>query len=243
MASTRKKHRPRKLPILHGMLRASGETLEGPRPSDLFDLVIDSQGDLTLVLIDLHVGAETPGSQLGAAMRRVREALEALEPLHAVASALELYFAEHPGLEAGVSLLRFSQATSRVEILNAGMPPIAHVAPGEHFVLHAALSSPIGRKLGEVHAYELVPLIWGGVWLIASDGFTGGSLDPEPVRELATKLDVVGGGRELSARGSEGFYDKLLETLPRARFLRDDATLVVVCADPDLRFESGIVTR
>jgi hypothetical protein len=225
------------------MLRASGETLEGPRPSDLFDLVIDAQGDLTLVLIDLHAGADTPGSQLGNAMRKAREALEAREPLHAVVSALELYFAEHPGLEAGISLLRFSQATSRVEILNAGMPPIAHLAPGAHFSLHAALSSPIGRKVGEVHAYELVPLIWGGVWLIASDGFTAGSLDPEPLRELAAKLDLAGSGRALSAQNSEGFYDKLLAAVPRARFLRDDATLVVVCADPNSRFESGIVAR
>ncbi|HEY2404365.1 MAG TPA: SpoIIE family protein phosphatase [Polyangiaceae bacterium] len=224
------------------MLRVSGETLEGPRPSDLFEVVVDSQGDLTLVLLDVHAPGDSSERALCQAMDRVREALEAREPLHSAVTNLELSFAEWPGREAGIGLLRFSQASSRVEILNAGMPPIMHVVPGGHVTMHHALSTPVGRRVGEVHAYELVPLIWSGVWLIASDGFTNGSLDADPMRELSAKLAIVECGLELSAHTSAEFYDRLLQ-VPRARFLRDDATAIVVFADPKSRFESGFHPR
>jgi hypothetical protein len=78
------------------------------------------------------------------------------------------------------------------------------------------------------------------VWLEVSDGFTNGSLEAAPLQELVSKLDLAHRGLELSAQGADSFYERLLEAVPRARFLRDDATLVVVCADPNTRFESGI---
>jgi hypothetical protein len=231
------------LPVLHGMLRVSGETLEGPRPSDLFDVFVDDDGTLVLVLLDVRAAAESSGRLLGSMMRQTRTALEAQQPLHQVVNELEVELAARPGVEAGLAILRISQREAKVELLNAGMPPVAAALPGGQLSLHPALSGPVGRRVGEVHPYELVPLIWGSAWLAVSDGMTGGSLDARAVDELCTKLQLGEQGMSLAAASSEDLYDLLQNLLPAARFLRDDASCVIVGADVHQaggRFQSGI---
>ena len=230
------------------MLRASGETLEGPHPSDLFDVLIDADGALVLVLLDLQAGAESSGSFLATMMRQTRSALEAHEPLHRVVAELELQLAARPGVEAGLIILRVSQRDARVELLNAGMPALANALPGGQLSLHPALSSPVGRRVGEVHPYELLPLIWGSAWLAVSDGMTSGSFDSQSVSDLCERLGLAERGMVLAASSSEQLYDTLQEVLPAARFLRDDATCVVIGADVhglggSGRFQSGIESR
>ena len=51
-----------KFPFLHGMLRANGETVEGPRRSDWFDVFVDERDNLVLVLLDVRSSAESPQS-------------------------------------------------------------------------------------------------------------------------------------------------------------------------------------
>lgn len=231
------------MPILHGMFRVSGETVEGPRPSDLFDVFVDDAGDLVLVVLDVRGAAESSGSFLGSMMRQTRTALEAQEPLHQVVNELEMQLAVRPGVEAGLLILRLSQSEAKVELLNAGMPPIATTPPGSELSLHPALSGPVGRRVGEVHPYEVLPLIWGSAWLAVSDGMTSGSLDARPVLELCSKLQLADRAMSLAAASSETLYDILKDVLPAARFLRDDATCVFVGADVHQaggRFQSGI---
>jgi len=193
-----------------------------------------------MVVLDVRSSAEASSGFLNAAMSQTRAALEAHEPLHAVVSELELQLAARPGVEAGLVILRFSQAEGRVEMLNAGMPAVANALPGGGLNVHPALSNPVGRRVGEVHPYELVPLIWGGVWLSVSDGMTNGSLETDSVRELCAKLDLRARGMALASTSGDELYDTLLDLLPAARFVRDDVTCVVVGADPDARFQSGI---
>jgi hypothetical protein len=225
------------------MLRVSGETIEGPRPSDLFDAFVDSDGDLVVVLLDMRGVAESSGSFLGAMMQQTRAALETHEPLHQVVSELEMQLAVLPGSEVGLVILRLSQRDARVELLNAGMPPVANALPGGQLSLHLPLSGPVGRRVGEVHPYELVPLIWGSAWCAVSDGMTSSSLEAGAVTDLCSKLDLENEGMKLAASSSDALYDLLQELLPPARFLRDDATCIFVGADVHGhggRFQSGI---
>jgi hypothetical protein len=222
------------------MLRASGETIEGPRPSDSFDVFVDEAGDLVVLLMDFHAAVE-PSDAFGATlMQETRRALFEHRPLHAVVNALEMQLAARPGEEAGLSVLRVSQRDAKVEALNAGMPAFANAGPGEHVALHAALSGPVGRRVGEIHPYELLPLAWGSTWLIVSDGMTNGSLAPEHVGALCTALNLCEQGLALVEATADEQYDTFQGLLTAGRFVRDDATFILVSADPDARFQSGI---
>ncbi len=140
-----------------------------------------------------------------------------------------------------LAILRVSQRDAKVELLNAGMPAFANAGPAEHVALHAALSGAVGRRVGEVHPYELVPLIWGSTWLAVSDGMVNGSLDPENVRTMCAKLALHDHGLSLTMASAEEQYDAFQALLSAARFLRDDATFVLVSADSGARFQSAIV--
>ena len=222
------------------MLRASAETIEGPRPSDWFDVFVDDRGDLVVMLMDIRSSAESTDAFVAALLRETRAGLRLHEPLHAVVNGLEMQLAAHPGVEAGLVILRVSQRDARVELLNAGMPAIANASPGGRLDLYPALSGPVGRRVGEVHPYELVPLVWGGTWLACSDGILNGSHDTENVAALCAKLDLGGQGLVLASSSSDELYDAFQKLLTQTRFLRDDATGVLVAADAVTRFQSGI---
>jgi len=222
------------------MLRASGETVEGPRPCDWFDVFTDEEGSLVLALMDVRSSAESPLSFLAGLMQTTKSALERHEALHAVVAELEMQLAVHPGVEAGLVILRLSQRDAKVEVLNAGMPAVANTSPGERLDLYPAQSSAVGRRVGEVHPYELVPLHWGGTWLAVSDGMLNGSSDTESVAALCEKLELSQRGLSLARSSAEELYDAFQAVLLPARFLRDDATGVVLAADAAARFRSGI---
>jgi hypothetical protein len=94
--------------------------------------------------------------------------------------------------------------------------------------------------VGEIHPYELLPLAWGSTWLIVSDGMTSGSLAPEHVGALCTALNLCEQGLALVEATADEQYDTFQGLLTAARFVRDDATFILVSADPDARFQSGI---
>ncbi len=223
------------------MLRASGETVEGPRPCDWFDVFVDERGDLVLLLLDVRSSAESPDAFLAGLMRTTKATLLRHEPLHLVVGELEMQLAVHPGVEAGLVILRMSQQDAKVEVLNAGMPAVANTSPGGRLDFYPSQSNAVGRRVGEVHAYELVPLHWGGTWLTVSDGMLNGSLDEENVAALCVKLDLANRGLLLAQASNEDLYDAFQDVLTAARFLRDDATGVLIAADPAARFQSGII--
>lgn len=223
------------------MLRASGETIEGPRPCDWFDVFVDDAGNLVVLLLDVQANAESSAGFLAQVLRDTRSTLQEYQPLHSVVNGLEMQLAAHPGVEAGLVILRVSQRDARVELLNAGMPAVANAGPAGQLDLYAALSGPIGRRVGEVHPYELLPLRWGGTWLAISDGMINGSRDTENVAALCAKLDLSARGEELASSTGEELYDTFQGLLTATRFVRDDATGVLVATDVTTRFKSGIV--
>jgi hypothetical protein len=223
------------------MLRASGETIEGPRPSDWFDVFVDDRGDLVALLMDVRSNAESSEDFLATLVRDTKTALRRCDALHTVVNDLEMRLATHPGVETGLIVLRVSQRDAKVEMLNAGMPAIANAGPGSRLDLYPALSGPVGRRVGEVHPYELLPLVWGGTFLALSDGMMNGSLDTENVSALCAKLDLAGQGLALAGATSDELYDAFQHVLTAARFLRDDATGLFVGADAAQRFQSGIM--
>ena len=222
------------------MLRANGETLEGPRPSDWFDVFVDERDNLVLALLDVRSSAESPPAFLSGLIQTTKKELQRHEPLHAVVLQLEMQLAEHPGVEAGLVLLRMSQGDARVEVLNAGMPPLVNASPGGRLDFYQAQSGSVGCRVGEVHPYELVPLRWGGTWLAVSDGMLNSAVDEESLTTLCAKLALHSRGMQLAAASAEELYSVFQDVLSAARFLRDDATAVVIAADPMARFQSGI---
>jgi hypothetical protein len=222
------------------MLRASGETIEGPRPSDWFDVFVDEHDNLVAVLLDVRSSAESPPAFLAGLMQTAKDALSQAQPLHTIVGELEMHLAVHPGVEAGLLILRISQRDAKVELLNAGMPAVVNTSPGGRLDFYAAQSSAIGRRVGEVHPYELIPLRWGGTWLAVSDGMLNGALDEESVATLCGRLELANLGLSLAQASAEALYDAFQDALSAPRFLRDDATGILIAADAAARFQSGI---
>lgn len=220
------------------MLRGSGATLEGSKPSDWFELFVDDQGDLVLLLLDVTSRADSSVDFLSTVMGETRTLLRRHAPLSTVVGSLTLELAGTSGAEVGLVIVRISQRHAQVELLNAGMPAIASAGPGG-VRLFDALSGPIGRRVGEVHPYEMLPLVWGTVWLACSGGLLGESATADAVQLACDRIDLVGRGFMLANYGEEELHDVLEALFSEARSSGDDATAVIVSADPHARFESG----
>lgn len=223
------------------MLHVSGASAGSAAATDAYEVIVDTGAELTLVLLDVQ-SAEAPRPELRAeAMRVVVEAVKARAPMYEIVSALRTFSAGERRTSVGITLLRFSQPDARVEILNAGMPAVACVLPDGRLTLHAALSPDIGHRFGDVHPYELSPLIWGSTWFALSDGLTAGKQSPEEVRSWLSRHDLHKRGAELSGQTPKALAALITELAPsdeKAPF--GDASLLVVNANPTRRFRSGI---
>jgi hypothetical protein len=222
------------------MLHVSGASTGSAAPTDAYDVIVDDAAELTLAL--LHVHSESARPELREeAMAVVVEAVKARSPMYEIVAALRTFSGGERKTTVGITLLRFSQPDARVEILNAGMPAVACVLPDGRLTLHAALSPAIGRRFGDVHPYELSPLIWGSTWFALSDGLTAGKQGPEDVRAWLLRHDLHKRGPELSAVRPSALAALLTELRPsELRAGPRDASLLVINADPTRRFRSGI---
>lgn len=226
------------------MLRVTGDTLEGPRETDGFDVVSGPGGDVGLVLVDLQTRHASPGEVAQTLLEKASRGLAERTPLHAIMLDLVRGLFEHAGSELRVTLVRFAVAEARVEVTTAGMPPLACVHPGGNISVHPLPSPPLTATVTIPPPVEVVPLVWGSTWLAVSDGFTAGSDHPDAVRRLARELELAEKGLALSEQTPDGLYDLLSGRVTESgRFARDDATLVLVSADPNARFQSGILSN
>jgi serine phosphatase RsbU (regulator of sigma subunit) len=222
------------------MLRATGDTLEGPRETDAFDIVPSPGGMLSVVLLDARGASESP-QLMRALLARARRGLLRGLALHQVMMELVRVLFDHPASELRVTLLRLSAVAASVEVACAGMPPLVCAFPDGTLNVLSQPNPALSALSDAPPPTELVSLVWGSVWLAASDGFTSGSLSPQAVRKLAIDIDLNGRGGELSRATPEGLYDTLAGVLSASgRFARDDATLVLASADPHARFRSGV---
>ena len=242
MAAAFRKPETRKLlPLLRGLLRITGDTLEGPRETDLFDVVTGPGGDIGIVLLDVQTRHGEPGDVGRALLKKAALGFTERTPLHAVMLDLVRTLFEYPGTELRVTLMRCSVADARAEVTTAGMPPLACALPGGGISVYPASSPPLTSTTTVPPPVEVVPLVWGSTWMAVSDGFTAGSDHPDTVRRLAMDLELPEKGLSLSGQTPDALYDLLASRLSESgRFARDDATLVLIGADANARFQSGI---
>jgi hypothetical protein len=231
------------------LLRVTGDTLEGVRESDAFDIVTGPDGDVGVVLLDIQRRQQHPSelrrphpSEIAQPLLRTA-ALGFMErtPLHAIMLDLVRSLFEFSATELRATLMRCSTADARAEITTAGMPPLACVHPNGTITLHSTSSLPLTATTTVPPPVEVVPLLWGSTWLAVTDGFTSGSDDPELVRRLAQDLALHEKGLTLSGQSPDDLYDLLASRLAESgRFARDDATLVLIGADPNARFRADL---
>lgn len=241
MSASYRKPAARKLPLQRGLLRITGDTLEGPRETDSFDIVAGPGGDIGVVLLDVSTRHPDPSVVGRALLAKAASGIAERTPLHAVMLDLVRTLFEYPGTELRVTLMRCSMAAARAEVTTAGMPPLACVHPGGNITVHPAASPPLTSTTTVPPPIEVVPLVWGSTWMAVSDGFTNGSDHPEGVRRLAKDLELAERGLQLSGQTPDALYDMLASRVSESgRFSRDDATIVLIGADPNARFQSGI---
>jgi hypothetical protein len=198
-------------------------TIPGPRTSDVIELVDHRDGTLEIALLDVRAprGQEHFQARLANA---VKAGLELRLPLHEIARSLRSVVSLAVAASVGASILRLSESDERVELLNAGMPPVACVFPDGRLLSLPALSGDIGPRSPGAHPYEMMPWVPGAVWVLASDGATTGSVDDAGtlwaslgLPEKATELPTLS-PEELTFRFARG-----LSPLP----VPEDATVVV----------------
>lgn len=241
MPATFRKGSALRLPLERGQLRITGDILEGPRETDAFDVVTGPGGDVGIVLLDTQTRHEDSSQVSQALLRRTTQGFAEGTPLHALILDLVRALFEFAGTELRVTLMRFSVSRARVEVTTAGMPPVACVHPDGHVMVHATAWPPLTATTSMPPPVEVVPLVWGSTWLAVSDGFTSGSDHPEAVRRLARDLELPEKGLALSEQTPDALYDALAARVSESgRFARDDATLLLIGADPNARFHSGI---
>lgn len=151
-------------------------SIPGPRASDVIQIVDHRDGTLEVALLDVRAprGQEHFEARLANA---VRAGLELRLPLHEIARSLRSVISLAVAASVGASILRLSESDERVELLNAGMPPVACIFPDGRLLSLPALSGDVGPRSRGAHPYEMMPWVPGAVWVLASDGATSGSVD------------------------------------------------------------------
>jgi hypothetical protein len=216
----------------------SGVSRESSHPTDAYDVIVDDRAELTLILVDVRAEPPRPGLRFEA-LAAVRNAVQARAPIYEVVTALRAFVACEPRTQAGIALLRFSQPDARVEILNAGMPPIGCALPDGRLAFHSPLSPAVGARIGDVHPYELAPLVWGSAWFLLSDGMTSGNTTPDASRNVIQRGELERRRNELASLSPEQLAELAFDA-DVTTSVDADATMIVVHSDPT-RFQSGIV--
>lgn len=212
-------------------------TLRGRRASDAIEIVTERDGAVCLVVLDVRAARD----QEALRARLASSALVSLaehEPMHVLANSLRSIVCQAVAASVGVVALKVHPMHGRVELLNAGMPPVACVLPDGRLLQMPALSSDIGPRSHRAHPYELIPLAPGSIWFVASDGATGGSLDD--TSQLWSGLGLPESAQELAAQSHDGLEEQLRKRLGPLP-LPEDASLVVVPTVSPRRPVSGII--
>jgi hypothetical protein len=243
MAASSLEADPSGFPIRSGMVGVSGAVLRGTPETDACGLVVDEEGSVCVFVVKVTGTVARPGLPALAAAA-IGVAATARLPIYELVSDLRRFAASESAANLGLSLLRISTRDSRVEILNAGMPAIIRLLPGETPTVYQSRSGPVGNRFAEVYPYELTSLVWGSAWLLTSDGVTAGSLDPVTLLRGIAASGLTQSAPELAdAPIARVEAATLALSAACGETAGDDRTLVVVSADPRRRFESGIESR
>jgi serine phosphatase RsbU (regulator of sigma subunit) len=207
--------------------------LERGSRSDVFAVYTDDSLRTTVVVADLaHPSPETHGIS-GEVLSAARRAVQSGSGMRGITEAITRALPQDSGVRAALGIVSLLPEQGRVEVLNAGLPPIVCARPDGTASLFAARSAPLGLVQDEPHAYELVPFSWSDTWAILTDGATEGSLAGGPVKRLGQELGLAQQGLELASLPPGELLRRLGRVLARAGCtVVEDATLIVAAADP-----------
>lgn len=223
-----------KLPFYADGVSVSTCTVRGRRASDRVELVVDAEGSVAIVLLDVR-SARDEHELRQRLSDRARACLEASLPFHELVAVLRAEVATSLAAAVGISAIRVSSLDGRAEILNAGMPAIACVAAGRGLLEFPALSPEVAAHAEQVHPYEMVPLLGGSTWLLCSDGATAGALEEAGRLWEALSLSTAPDQLVTSNDALRARLEATLGIMPPP----EDATLAVVAVEPSPR-RSGI---
>jgi hypothetical protein len=210
-------------------------TIPGPRPSDVIEIVDHRDGTVEIALLDVRAprGQEHFQARLANA---VRAGLELRLPLHEIARSLRSVISLAVAASVGATILRLSEADERIELLNAGMPPVACVFPDGRLLSLPSLSGDVGPRSPGAHPYEMMPWVAGAVWVLASDGATVGSV--EDAGSLWSSLGLPESAPNLpdiTSRELESLFTRGLSSLPAP----EDASVIVADARSRVRYSGA----
>jgi hypothetical protein len=149
-------------------------TLSGRRTSDAIEIVRADDDRTGVVLLDVRAARDQEALRARLATS-AHASLVAHEPMHVLVATLRRMVCDAVAASVGIIALRVSTLDARVELLNAGMPPVACVLPDGHLLEFPSLSGDVGPRIQKAHPYELIPLTLGSTWVACSDGATQGS--------------------------------------------------------------------
>lgn len=210
-------------------------TLRGRRTSDAVEIVVDGTTHTSVAVLDVRAARDSEELRIALA-QRAKDALTHNEPFHVLATDLHRIVCRAVAASVGLTALRITHGEAKVELMNAGMPPVACALPDGRLLHLPPLSGDIGPRSHRAHPYELIPLRRGSIWFITSDGATGGSL--EYSGELWSGLGLPGSAAELAEESSDGLTGRLNAALGGSS-MPEDASLVVVPTQQEPRHQSG----
>lgn len=208
-------------------LRTSGAVLpHGANGGDACDIVTDVSGRTSIVLVDAagHGPSATPyaWSALAVASALLRTGVA----LDEVCRAVETTLARVDGARSCVAMGIARIDEEEVEILNAGLPPIALV---DRFAVE--LVSPQAPPIGlfDYAQVESVTLPFSGSALLAmmTDGVVNGALDGHAVEQALDRMGAVRHGALLASATAAQVAALIRESQPNVlASLQDDACVV-----------------
>jgi DNA-binding response OmpR family regulator len=204
---------------------------------DLYDIVVDEHGRITVVLVDATGHGGAAGVVASSAMAALRQGLRLGLSLPQLFESTEACVgaAACDRIDAvALALARFDQFTRTIEVANAGMPSLLLVDTyGRRSTIRSG-APPLGLVRGRYPAPVTFQLDTSGVLLLASDGLDGSDGGASAHDELARRIDLAAHGATL-ARSSPTQIEALIRELMRCDLnpLEDDASLVVAAFDWD----------
>jgi sigma-B regulation protein RsbU (phosphoserine phosphatase) len=224
-----------RVPVRIRSFRVTGEVVpSGHVSGDLFDVVADQTGRVTVFLLDVAGHGASAAIVASAARTTLRNTLRAGEPLESVMASLVACLRAHGDVleaTAAVAIVRFDVNGDEVEVVNAGLPPLLCIGPMGAVRAFTSTSAPAGLFETTRHVTETARIDTGSLFILTSDGLRGGRLD-EDNEELVSRFDVAERGTHFASASKENVHALILELMAAyGASDEDDATLVLVAND------------
>ncbi len=191
------------------------------------ETTVDRLGNISFAVLDA-VGRSNPQPLFALAVPIVLRALSHGEPLHQLIHELETALAAQALGPLALGILRFETRERRVELLNAGLPPIACVDAAGEICRHETQSSPIGLFPNELHSYKLIPLIQETTWFLSSTGVFQGPQANQSYLSFLTELHLERWGGRLCLAPLEESSRLVSGALWRAELNPDDGACLFI---------------